>query len=58
MEGVHQSGEPAVRAPHEMSEVGWFRWEEFPSPLFLSLENLLAGRCHPPSAELRPILSL
>ena len=48
MEGEHQAGEPVVGAPHEMSEASWFRWEDLPEPLFLSLENLLAGRCYPP----------
>ncbi|MBT8397074.1 MAG: NUDIX domain-containing protein, partial [Gemmatimonadetes bacterium] len=51
MEGQHQMGEPVVNAPHEMSEVGWFRWDELPAPLFLSLENLLSGRCYPPADE-------
>ena len=51
MEGEHQMGEPVVNAPHEMSEVAWFRWDKLPSPLFLSLENLLSGRCYPPADE-------
>ena len=51
MEGRHVAGEPSVAAAYELSEVGWFRWDDLPSPLFLSLANLLAGRCHPPAAD-------
>ncbi len=42
----HLSGEPAVAAPYEMSEVGWFDWDALPAPLFKPLQNLLAGRCY------------
>jgi predicted O-methyltransferase YrrM len=31
-----------------MSEVGWFRRGELPSPLFLPLQNLIDGRSFPP----------
>jgi 8-oxo-dGTP diphosphatase len=48
MEGEHQEGDALVKAEHEMSDVGWFRWDGLPRPLFLSLENLLMGRCYPP----------
>ncbi|MBE9471809.1 MAG: NUDIX domain-containing protein [Chloroflexi bacterium] len=47
MEGRYLSGEPAINAPHEMSEVGWFTWDALPKPLFLSFQNLLNGRCYP-----------
>lgn len=47
MEGRYVSGEPMMHAPQEMSAVGWFSWDFLPEPLFLPLENLLAGRCHP-----------
>lgn len=47
MEGEYQSGEPTVGAPHEMSEVGWFPWDELPEPLFPPLQNLLEGRSYP-----------
>lgn len=47
MEGEYQSGEPTVGAPHEMSEVGWFPWDELPGPLFPPLQNLLEGRSYP-----------
>lgn len=48
MEGTWLSGEPAVCAPYEMSEVGWFPWDALPEPLFLPLRNLLQGNCYPP----------
>jgi 8-oxo-dGTP diphosphatase len=51
LEADYREGEPLVNAPHEMSEVGWFRWDDLPSPLFLSLANLLDGRCYPPPEE-------
>lgn len=52
MGGEHLSGEPKVNAAYEMSEVGWFSWDELPEPLFLSFRNLLAGQCYPvPSGE-------
>ncbi|MEJ2237300.1 MAG: NUDIX domain-containing protein [Gemmatimonadales bacterium] len=43
----HLSGEIAVTAPEEMSEVGWFEWGRLPRPLFLPLRNLLEGKCYP-----------
>lgn len=47
MEAEYRAGHPGVNAAHEMSSVGWFRWDRLPSPLFLRLANLLAGRCYP-----------
>ena len=38
------SGEAEVGEEREMYEVGWFPLRDLPDPLFLSLENLLAGR--------------
>ncbi len=40
-------GDAVVHDPAEIAEVGWFAPDAFPSPLFLSLENLLAGRSFP-----------
>lgn len=34
-------GDPVLAAPDEMDRVGWFDPSDLPSPLFLSLENLL-----------------
>ena len=46
MEGQYVAGEARVNAAYEMSEVGWFSWDALPQPLFLSLRNLLSGRCY------------
>lgn len=47
MEGEHLNEEPTAGAAYEMSDVGWFPWDELPEPLFLPLSNLLEGRCYP-----------
>jgi 8-oxo-dGTP diphosphatase len=49
MEGECLSGEAVVNAPYEMSEVGWFAWDNLPETLFLPLRNLLEGKCYPAS---------
>ncbi|GAG21515.1 unnamed protein product [marine sediment metagenome] len=51
MEGRYLSGEPVVNDPHEMAEVGWFRWDVLPEPLFLPMRNLLDGRCYASSTD-------
>lgn len=51
MEGDYRTGEPTLGAAHEMSDVGWFPWDELPEPLFLPLKNLLEGRCYPDSND-------
>ncbi len=33
-------GEEKINEPENTSEIGWFEWGDFPSPLFLSVENL------------------
>ncbi len=50
MRGEYRSGTPSIRAPYEMSAVDWFRLDNLPQPLFLSLQNLVDGNSHPPSA--------
>jgi 8-oxo-dGTP diphosphatase len=47
MQAAYRTGEAGVRSKRELTEVGWFRWDRLPAPLFLPLENLLAGRCYP-----------
>ncbi len=47
MEGHCGAGEPIVNAPDEATAIGWFAWDALPAPLFLPLENLLAGRAPP-----------
>ena len=47
MRGAPSLSEPFIAAAREVAEVRWFSWEALPSPLFLPLENLLAGRGYP-----------
>jgi 8-oxo-dGTP diphosphatase len=47
MEGTYASGEAVINAPYKVSEIGWFDWNALPQPLFLPLQNLLAGKCYP-----------
>jgi len=44
------SGEPTVRDPAEVGAVGWFDPHALPTPLFLSLANLIAGRSLRPTS--------
>ena len=44
-------GDPVIGTPGEVAEVGWYALGDLPTPLFLSLENLLARRCLPPHAD-------
>ena len=47
MDAKYVSGEPQIAAPEEESEIGWFTWDALPQPLFLPLQNLLAGQTYP-----------
>jgi 8-oxo-dGTP diphosphatase len=47
VDAEYVSGEPAVKAPEEESEVGWFSWDTLPEPLFLPLQHLLEGKTYP-----------
>ena len=49
MRAESRDGEVGVQDPAEVAEVGWFAPDALPSPLFLSLANLLAGRSLPPA---------
>jgi 8-oxo-dGTP diphosphatase len=53
MQGDVESGEARVNAPYEASEIGWFDWETLPTPLFLPLQQLLAGQCYPTTLTVR-----
>ncbi len=46
-------GVPFPAAPGEVAELGWFRWEKLPRPLFLPLQNLLDRYCLPPDPGFR-----
>lgn len=45
--GAYCSGEATLNE-REASDMGWFAPDALPSPLFLPLANLLAGRCYLP----------
>lgn len=47
MEGT-ATGEPTVAAEREVSEIGWFTWDQLPEPLFLPLENFVKKNSYPP----------
>jgi 8-oxo-dGTP diphosphatase len=58
MRGEAAAGEASVRDAAEVAEVGWFAPDALPAPLFLSLENLLAGHCLPANPRnMRPLMS-
>jgi 8-oxo-dGTP diphosphatase len=40
-------GEPIIASRREVAELGWFRWEDLPTPRFLPLQNLLDQHCLP-----------
>jgi 8-oxo-dGTP diphosphatase len=52
LECAYISGEPKINAQREMSQVGWFSWTSLPEPLFLPMQNLLAGNCTPAAHSL------
>lgn len=37
----YDAGVPTVLEQNKCAEWGWFRWDELPTPLFLSFENFL-----------------
>lgn len=45
--GEYISGEAEIMEPDKCEEWTWFRWGQFPEPLFLSLKNLLAQGYQP-----------
>lgn len=49
MRAESPEGNPAVIDPSEVADVGWFAADALPTPLFLSLGNLLGGRALIPS---------
>lgn len=53
MAGVYISGEPRVAADYEIADLGWFEWDNLPTPLFLPFENLVSQKCYPPEGLLR-----
>jgi 8-oxo-dGTP diphosphatase len=50
-DAVYQSGEAECKVPEEESEVGWFRHNNLPQPLFLPLRHLLEGKVYRSAVE-------
>lgn len=50
VEAASVAGEPRVQDQRELTNVGWFEWTCLPEPLFVPLQNLVAGRSYPPKA--------
>ena len=48
----YAGGDAALTAPEESTEVGWFGWDALPQPLFIPMQNLLAGRSYPRYADI------
>jgi 8-oxo-dGTP diphosphatase len=42
-DATYESGEAELKAPEEEAEIGWFRRDALPQPLFLPLQHLLEG---------------
>ena len=49
MRGDADGGSAQIGDTAEIAELGWFSPDQLPSPLHLYFQNLLAGRCWPPS---------
>jgi len=43
----YDSGELKLMEPEKCEKWDWFKWEELPQPLFLSVQNLLKGKYNP-----------
>ena len=52
MRGDAGGASPGISDPAEIKELGWFRPNEFPTPLQLYFQNLLEGRCWPRTASI------
>ncbi|HEY4388504.1 MAG TPA: NUDIX domain-containing protein [Ktedonobacteraceae bacterium] len=50
-DATYSSGEAQLKALEEESEVGWFRRDALPQPLFLPLQHLLEGKLYVSSRE-------
>jgi 8-oxo-dGTP diphosphatase len=45
----YDSGQLQLKEPEKCKQWKWFKWNDFPEPLFLSLENLLKQEFNPDS---------
>ena len=42
MEAIQFSGEAGINSPDEMTDIGWFRFDQLPAPLFLPFRKLVS----------------
>ena len=54
MRGEARDVPPTIGDTAEIAEIGWFAPDALPSPLHLYFQNLLEGRCLPPSPANMP----
>jgi len=47
LEAKYLKGEPQIMENHRMKEIGWFKANDLPNPLFLPLKNLVEGKSYP-----------
>jgi 8-oxo-dGTP diphosphatase len=45
----HATKQAEIKSRRELSDVGWFPIDKLPRPLFVPLDNLVAGRSYPPN---------
>jgi 8-oxo-dGTP diphosphatase len=58
-EATYMAGEAQVRAPEEISEVGWFPQDALPQPLFLPLQHFVEENIYVShTSETEPIIYL
>jgi 8-oxo-dGTP diphosphatase len=43
----YEQGKAQIMEPEKASDMGWFEWNNLPSPLFLPIQNLLKQRFNP-----------
>jgi 8-oxo-dGTP diphosphatase len=43
----YAEGDAKIMEPEKSSEIGWFEWDNLPSPLFLPIQNLLKQQFNP-----------
>lgn len=50
MQGEWVSGDGVIVSADEVDKIGWFAWDELPTPHFLPLHNLVNHQSYPPDA--------
>lgn len=49
VQAEYAGGEPHIESARELTEIGWFEWDNLPAPLFIPLQNLVSGKHYQPS---------